>query len=175
VFARSIHSETELRVLFENTAKDRLPIANATVLDLDHELIRNVFRERGYENPEAGDVGELANTLGLFAAVPLNNRMFLHQASVICFCRYPEKFVPQATSTLVIGDIANSKFVRKEFRGALSLQVEELYRETISNLSKVATVGEGGGGSRQQRYHQSWCERFFRMPLYIETTGVLAE
>ena len=140
-----VHSEAELRLLFEHTSKERRPIPNATVKDLDESLIKLVFLGRKYSTSAgAENVGELAARLGLFADVPVGNSTFLHRASVICFCRDPEKFIPQATSTLIIGNIAGKTFERKEYRGPLSVQFEELFRETMSNLRGLAEIGQSG-------------------------------
>jgi tetratricopeptide (TPR) repeat protein len=144
ILTQRIHSEAELRILFDNTARERLPIPNATIEDLDETLIKRIFEAKDDGLDGSRSIIDLANELGLFASLPPGNQTFLHQASVICFVTNPEKFVPQATSTVVVGDVASTRFIRKEFRGALSVQFENILRETLNNLRTHTTIGQDG-------------------------------
>jgi hypothetical protein len=140
----AVYSDAELRILFESTAKDRLPVSKATSLDLDEELVHDIYKHRNESEKANAEIPELADDIGLFADIPVGNKTFLHRAAIICFCRNPEKFIPQATSTLVIGEPGSEGFQRVVFRGPLATQFRTIYVSTMKNLARISRVGSDG-------------------------------
>lgn len=139
-----ISSLDELRLAYEHVAPARHPCPGATLGDLDLALVRDYAVRAGVASP-GSDVGEdLIAEMGLFSPLSRGETKALHHAAVLCFCKRPEKFIPQARSTFLAGEIGSDRFVKQQVIGPLSRQVERLVGLTMEYLAgSVALFGHG--------------------------------
>ena len=136
---KAILDEEQLRVAYENTNRASHPCPGATADDVDIELIEQYAKSTDLS--DVSDHGKQIAGLGLLS--PLDEK-YLHTAAVLCFCRAPETYFPQARACLVVGDPVDTEFLREDITGPLSRQVERLEELIVRNLGKVARFTEGG-------------------------------
>lgn len=135
----------ELRLAYEHVIQARHPCAGATLADLDWALVRNYAFRAGVAFAGADVDEDLIAEMGLFSPLSRSEPKALHNAAVLCFCKRPEKFIPQARSIFLAGELGGDRFVQQHVTGPLSRQVEELVRLTMENLGgTVALFGRGG-------------------------------
>ena len=142
----SIVSDEELRIASDSTAASRRPCADATIADLNEVLVREFAEKISLSYSMSVNLAGLAKELRLFS--PLSRRKsILHSAAVLCFSPHPERFIPQARSVYVSGDVSSDRFVNREIVGPLSSQIEQLVELVTSELHTVTTIG--GSGRRE--------------------------
>jgi hypothetical protein len=130
----------ELRLAYETTAISRHPCQGATINDLDWELINQFAQDQA---PSSDDVEKILENLGLFSPLSTSQKS-LHNSAVLCFSKWPEKYIPQARSCFVLGDTQANQFTRVDVTGPLSQQVEKLEQLVTEHINRVSTFGEGG-------------------------------
>jgi len=142
---RELRWGEELRVFYENTPPDNHPCLNATIDDLDWELIfkyyQHIFPD---SDPSELSEKELLEALKMFSPILSSGEKLLSRSVVLCFAKRPDLCYGFAKSLFVIGDISNIQYVRKEITGPISLQFQTLHRNATSELSNVSMHSQNG-------------------------------
>lgn len=139
--ARWIGSDAELRIAYETTAPSRHPCEGVRIEDFDWPLVREYAKkELGEAANELSNASVLAE-LGLYS--PLASTPKVHRAAVLCFCMKPERFFPEATSSLVVGELGSDSLMVRDVTGPLSRQVSNLVELTRGHLGRVLFFKDG--------------------------------
>lgn len=139
---RGIRTEDELRIAYETTAKSRHPCNGASLNDLDWSLVELFKQQELDETFKQTGREQVLGELGLFS--PITSSPMLHNAAVLCFCKRPHRFFPQAISNFIVGQPGDKSFILEDVTGPLSSQVEQLVSLTVKRLAKVSTFDDGG-------------------------------
>lgn len=139
-----VTSLDELRVLYERTIPTKHPCLGASIDDLDWEIVK--------EFAEAVEPGliweksreEVLEDLKLFSIIRHNEKRFLHKSAVLCFCRRPSVFYPQARAVFLSGKSTCATFLTKDITGPLSEQISQLVVEVTAHLDKASFISDDG-------------------------------
>ena len=137
-----VRSDAELRIAYETTAKSRHPCFGVRLDDLDWSLVTQFSQKELTQTLKQPGREQLLAELGLFS--PLAASPSLHKAAVLCFCKWPDRFLPEALSDFIVGQPEEQSFILDHATGPLSRQVEQLVSLTVARLAKV-TRFDGGG------------------------------
>jgi len=130
----------ELRFLYEITADSRRPCPGPTPDELDWKLVMAYARAADSEIPADSTREEVCRLLGFYSAV---SPQALDRASVMCFAKHPEKFIPQARAVFVAGSTSDRVYRRVDVLGPLSYQVSK-----VIDLVEEYISEHGAGGVR---------------------------
>lgn len=139
--SHSIRTPEELKILYEQTHPNRHPCPEATIEDIDLEVLEKYANKVEPELYKTANLGEVLSKLKLYSHIQDGARNVLHKSAVLCFHKRPEMIYPQARSVFVFGRPRESNFIRQDIYGPLSFQVEALvekvkkYSETISYIA----------------------------------------
>ncbi|MDY7004255.1 MAG: caspase family protein [Cyanobacteriota bacterium] len=140
--SHSIRTPEELKILYEQTHPNRHPCPEATIEDIDLEVLEKYANKVEPELYKTANLEEVLSKLKLYSPIQDGSRNVLHKSAVLCFHKRPEMIYPQARSVFVFGRPRESNFVRQDIFGPLSFQVEALvervkkYSETISYIAE---------------------------------------
>ncbi len=81
---------------------------------------------------------EILNALGLLSPLSTPDCPQLSMATTLCFCRQPEKFIPQARANFIAGELNASEIIREVVTGPLPHQIDRLTRLVVSQLEQVS-------------------------------------
>jgi GTPase SAR1 family protein len=137
-----IRTPEELKFLYDQTLPHLHPCPNASVDELDWELVKQYCESKKQEFTE--DSRErLLSLLKLYSPIKHEGRNVLHKSAVLCFHKSPESIYPQAKS--VFGFKSNqSTFKREDVCGPLSYQLEKLLELITKYIEKVSFIAEDG-------------------------------
>jgi tetratricopeptide (TPR) repeat protein len=143
--ASPVTSEDDLRLAYENTAQSRRPCQGATTSDLDSDLVNSFATKERPQLLEEGIQGEqLSASLGLLAAIPSVGRLRPHNAAILCFCRNPERHLPQARASFVVGEHQDEGFILEKVMGPLQRQIIRLIELTVHELRTYVSFDREG-------------------------------
>ena len=139
----------DLRILYEQTQRNRHPCLESTIDDLDLELLKQYAQRIEPDLYNKHSIEELLVKLKLYSPIPDGERNVLHKSAVLCFCRRPETIYPQARSTFVVGNPRDSNFIREDIYGPLSNQVKVLVEKVEryfkdKEFGKISYIAEDG-------------------------------
>ncbi|MEM1171837.1 MAG: caspase family protein [Cyanobacteria bacterium P01_H01_bin.35] len=140
--SHSIRTPEELQILYEQTHPNRHPCPQATIEDIDLEVLEKYANKVEPELYKTANLEEVLSKLKLYSPIQDGGSNVLHKSAVLCFHKRPEMIYPQARSVFVFGRPRESNFVRQDIFGPLSSQVEALvekvkkYSETISYIAE---------------------------------------
>jgi len=138
----SVESLKDLIELCRISPHAKRPCIGATMDDLDWDLIRDYARKVDKRlSMERGDEKALRE-LGFFVDGLEGSPPVLHNSAVLCFTRRPERYIPHATATFVLGNLTRDDTAPREVHGPLSAQVEQLFDWTIQQLGLPTSIGD---------------------------------
>ena len=133
----SIVSFDELKFLYEKTLPDLHPCENATINDLNWELVKKYSDAISPDIFQNNSKEKIISILGFLSNIPHLGRHVLHKSAILCFCPHPERFYVQARSTFISGHPGDPEFIRIDVEGDLSTQIQKLIELTRRHLEKV--------------------------------------
>lgn len=144
-----VQSIEDLQFLYEKTLPDKHPCANASLNDLNWDLVEEFLEKTYPEASRSQPKEEVLEALKLFSPIPYQGKPALHKSAVLCFAHKPELFYEQAKSMFVIGNPGDVNLIREEITGPLSRQVIQLFERVKNNLKSISHIAEDG--RRQER------------------------
>ncbi len=126
------------RLAFESTASAQRPCRGVGPDDLDWELVEFYGKEQWEKLRLVPDRFEILNALGLLSPLSTPDCPQLSMATTLCFCRQPEKFIPQARANFIAGELNASEIIREVVTGPLPHQIDRLTRLVVSQLEQVS-------------------------------------
>lgn len=139
-----IRTPEELKLLYEKTLPNFHPCINATLDDLDWELVKK------YSDTVQSDLfnnysrEKVLSVLKFYSPISHEGRNVLHKSAVLCFSKQPDNIYPQARSVFVFGNPRDPAFKRESICGPLSYQVEKLIELTLRHIEKISFIAEDG-------------------------------
>jgi formylglycine-generating enzyme required for sulfatase activity len=139
-----ITTAEELKFLYETTQPDRHPCLDASLNELDWELISKFFIRYFSKSPESISREGILTQLHLYSPISLQGKHYLHKSAVLCFSQIPSLYYPEAKSTFIVGNLDDKQFIRDDVDGPLSKQVERLVEKTMGHLEIISNIGKSG-------------------------------
>lgn len=139
-----VQTVEDLEFLYEKTLPDKHPCANASLHDLNWDLVEEFLEKTYPETLRNQPKEEILETLKLFSPIPYQGKPALHKSAILCFAHKPELFYEQAKSMFVIGNPGDANFSREEITGPLSYQVTKLIELVRNNLRTISHIAEDG-------------------------------
>lgn len=139
-----VKSLGELQVLYDQTIPTKRPCLDARIDDLNWELVEELCRAVNPDLIRENSKEKVLEDLKLFSVIRHNGKQFLHKSAVLCFCRRPFMFYPQARATFVSSKTSDGKFVTKDIKGPLIEQFTRLVEETMGHLDKISFISKDG-------------------------------
>jgi hypothetical protein len=125
--AMPVMSIDELRLAYDSTERSRWPCLGASIDDLNDDLIKSFVEGSEPDLLQAGLYGEsLAVRLGLLSAIKSDGRLLPHNAAVLCFCKSPQQYFPQARAAFFVVDRQQEDPILERIVGPLSAQINRL-------------------------------------------------
>lgn len=141
--SHSIRTPEELQILYEQTHANRHPCPQATIEDIDLEVLEKYANKVEPELYKTANLEEVLLKLKLYSPIQDGGRNVLHKSAVLCFHKRPEMIYPQARSVFVFGS-RESNFVRQDILGPLSSQVEALVERVKQYSESTSYIAEDG-------------------------------
>lgn len=141
--AEVVRSKDELEVLFRLTHPHDQPCPDATVDELDWDLVHEFADKRKTPVKESTSREARADALQLYSAIPLDGRRALKVSAVLCFALRPDFRLSSASSVFIDETVNRPRFELKRIYGPLSRQILDLLRLTESRLRTFATIQKG--------------------------------
>jgi tetratricopeptide (TPR) repeat protein len=140
----NIKTSEDLKILYEQTIPNAHPCINTSLQDLEWSIVTRFFERVQEESIERYSKEQVASILNLYSPIQHSGNNYLHLSAVLCFCKEPERICPQAKSILVVGNPQDTDFIREEFRGPLSHQVQYLIKKTKKYINITSFINEDG-------------------------------
>jgi|GEM_PF-923657 len=146
---KSISTEAELKLLYDQTSKLEHPCPKADFDSLDWDLIKLFFESEKNENRivstyEESSKQEILERLGLYSQILVNGQNKLNKSAVLCFHKYPEKYYPFLKSKFSsLTSIDNIVSLEKEISGPISHQIER-FKDLIEDKLNFTYFDERG-------------------------------
>ncbi|OJJ19288.1 hypothetical protein BKI52_20970 [marine bacterium AO1-C] len=136
VITDTVSNESQLRILYENTAGSEHPCVGATVDGLDAELLEEYFFNTGIDlriNPLS--LKELLEKHHFYSKITLKGiQKSLHKAAVLCFHLSPQDFYRGAFVKLEFDETNKES---NDFKGNLVNQSIEVFEEIKNYLLEI--------------------------------------
>jgi hypothetical protein len=140
----AVTSSEELKILYEKTLPNLHPCVNASIQDLDWDLIKSFAKEMQIELDKSLSNQEILSKLQLYSPIQHGGQYYLHKSAVLCFYNRPETIFHQARSIFAAGNSSDSEFISENIYGSLSYQVLKLIEKTKEYLQKISFVDNEG-------------------------------
>ncbi|GGA43996.1 caspase family protein [Okeania sp. KiyG1] len=142
--SHSIRTPEELKILYEQTDPNRHPCPEATIEDIDLELLEKYANKVEPELYKTANLEEVLWKLKLYSRIQDGGRNVLHKSAVLCFHKRPEMIYSQARSVFIVGRPRESSIVREDIRGPLSSQVKQLVEKVKKYTESISYIGGDG-------------------------------
>ncbi len=135
-------SSEELRILFEQTEPSKHPCMNASIQNIDWDLIKKFIEQSKLKLDDSLSPQEVLSKLDFYSPIKLGGQYWLHKAAVLCFYNRPDTIFNQARSVFTVGNTSDSNFISEDVCGSLSYQVTKLIEKTKEYLQKISFVDD---------------------------------
>lgn len=132
----------ELRLAFETTPSAQRPCRGVVPDDLDWDLLEVYGKEQWEQLRLVPDQFAILKALGLLSPVSPPDCPQLSVAAALCFCRQPEKFIPQSRANFIAGELNAPEIVREVVTGPLPHQIKRLTTLVMNQLERVTDFSQ---------------------------------
>ena len=142
--SHSVRTPEQLKILYEKTHPNRHPCPEATIEDINLEVLEKYAQQVEPYLYKTVSLEEVLSKLKLYSCIQDGDRNVLHKSAVLCFHKRPEMIYPQAKSVFVVGRPGDYHFIREDIVGPLSYQVEALVERVKKYSETISLIGEDG-------------------------------
>ncbi|MCL2924454.1 MAG: caspase family protein, partial [Trichodesmium sp. MAG_R04] len=142
--SHSVRTPEELEILYEKTHHNRYPCPEATIEDINLEVLEKYAQKVEPDLYKTVSLEEVLSKLKLYSCIQDGGRNVLHKSAVLCFHKRPEMIYPQARSVFVVRRPGDYHFIREDIVGPLSYQVEALVKMVKKYSETTSYIAEDG-------------------------------
>ncbi len=139
-----ITSERELKFLYKTTDELKHPCIDATIEELDWDLVEQYFKKENDKIKwDKSNKEKILNKLNFFSPIPYRGKQLLHKEAVICFHKFPHKSFRFLDTKIIIGEPGSNNFIVKTVNGPIGNQIKEILN-IVKNNSDIYFFNSAG-------------------------------